>query len=299
MSAPLRRAVRTTGQVGGSRWEVVRRPPPLSLRPYVRDLCGYSESTPGFCRRAELPAAQVVVIFEFGPPIRIIDPRTSESWRFSEGFVAGLDDGPTLSEHDGFQRGFQANLTPIGGRLFFGLPMSELAGRCVPMGDVLPRKHRDLARRLRDLPDWDERFDLFEHVLQETIEAAGAPHAIVSWAMRRILERGGALDMRGLSRELGYSQKHVISLFREHVGVPPKSVARLVRFDRLIQHLRSGGGGSWVDLALEFGYYDQSHLVRDVRHFTGQTPTETRVRLLDFTAGVDEGAQPAPIAATA
>jgi AraC-like DNA-binding protein len=298
VSLPPRRAIRTTGQVGGSRWELVRRPLPPALRPYVRDVCGYSERTPGFCRRAELPAAQVVVIFEFGPPIRIIDPRTSEAWRFSEGFAAGLDDGPTLTEHDGLQGGFQVNLTPIGARLFFGFPMSELAGRCVSLGDVLPPEHRDLGRRLRELEDWDERFDLLERVLRERMEAAGAPHAVVSWAMRRILERGGALDMRGLSRELGYSQKHVINLFREHVGVPPKSVARLVRFDRLIQHLRSGGGGSWADLALEFGYYDQSHLVRDVRRFTGATPTETRVRLLDFTAGVEES-EPAPTAATA
>jgi len=63
-------------------------------------------------------------------------------------------------------------------------------------------------------------------------------------------------------------------MFRDQVGIPPKLLARIVRFDRVVQHFRTGGGGDWSDLALELGFYDQAHLVRDVRHFTGLTPTE-------------------------
>ena len=55
--------------------------------------------------------------------------------------------------------------------------------------------------------------------------------------------------------------------------------------DRLIQHLRRGAGGTWADLALEFGYYDQAHMARDVKEFAGVTPTRARAALVDF-AGV-------------
>jgi methylphosphotriester-DNA--protein-cysteine methyltransferase len=54
-------------------------------------------------------------------------------------------------------------------------------------------------------------------------------------------------------------------MFRDQVGVAPKLYARIIRFNRVMQHLRHGGHGTWADLALEFGYYDQAHLVRDVR----------------------------------
>jgi AraC-like DNA-binding protein len=87
--------------------------------------------------------------------------------------------------------------------------------------------------------------------------------------------------MRWLARELGYSQKHVIHLFREHVGVPPKLLARIVRFERLMRCLRAGTVESWSELALRFGYYDQSHMVHDVRRFTGATPTEARALLAE------------------
>jgi len=104
---------------------------------------------------------------------------------------------------------------------------------------------------------------------------------VVSWALRYIETCGGAVDMRTLARELGYSHKHVIHLFRDHVGIPPKLLARIVRFDRLIGSLRRGAPESWSELALTFGYYDQSHLVRDVRQFTGTTPTEARTMLAE------------------
>jgi AraC-like DNA-binding protein len=189
--------------------------------------------------------------------------------------VAALAPEHALCEHDGFQQGVQVNFTPIGARLVFGLPLSEL-GAVAPLADLLPRRYRDLAERLQDLPDWDRRFDLLDAVLAERLAAARADTAVVSWGVGRIEQAGGVLSVRGLARELGYSHKHVIALFRDQVGVPPKLLARIVRFDRLLRHLRAGGGGGWAELALQFGYYDQPHLAREVRAFTGLRPSEMR-----------------------
>lgn len=272
------------GSSGESRWELATRPPAPRLRPYIRDLSGYTEEAPGPLRRRELPSPQVVVIIEFGPPIRVFGPGADRGHaRYPGGFVAGLDDTFTITEHDGFQRGLQVNLTPIGARLFFGVPMAELTGRVVSAPDLLPRRHARLAERLEELPTWDARFDLIERALGERLDEARIETGVVSWAFQRIEERGGAVDMRTLARELGYSQKHVIDLFREHVGVPPKLLARLVRFDRLVQHLKAGATGTWAELAQRFGYYDQAHLARDVKQFTGTTPTRARAELIDLS----------------
>jgi AraC-like DNA-binding protein len=285
MTAPLPRAEIVFGHTDTTRWEIARRPPAPHLRAYVRDLCGYTEHTPGGVRRREFPGAQVVVVFEFGPPVRIAQPGPSNrAGSFPGGFVAGLDGVYAETEHDGFQRGLQVNMTPVGARLFLGLPMSELAGRVVSLRDLLPREHRSLSFRMAELPTWDARIDLAEQVIEQRIAASRCEVGVVSWAYRRIEASGGALDMRTLTRELGYSQKHVIRMFHEHVGIAPKLLARIVRFECLIQHLRHGGLGTWADLALEFGYYDQSHLARDVKEFTGATPTEARGMIVDFSA---------------
>jgi AraC-like DNA-binding protein len=289
MTPPVRSRV-VRGEAGGSRWEMALRRPSEALRPYVHgSYCGYVERTPGRTVRQELPAPFVVCVLEFGPPVRIYDyGSATRASGHSGGFVAALDGRSALTEHDGFQQGVQLNLTPIGARRLFGIPMSELAGLVVPVRDVLPARYRDLPERLAEGVDWDARFDLVEEMLEERMAAARVDTAVVAWAVRRIEESGGGVDMWSLARELGYSRKHVIGLFHDQVGIPPKLLARLVRFDRLTQHIRRGGGGTWAELALDFGYYDQAHLVREVRAFTGCTPTRARPLMTDFY-GVSAG----------
>jgi AraC-like DNA-binding protein len=265
------------------RLDMAARPTPDVLRPWVRQCCGYVETATGPVARTELPRPVVVVIIEIGPPLRLhehLDPSRAAS--FAGGFVAGLDERPTLTTHDGFQTGVQVSLCPIAARRFFDLPMSELAGRTVSLRDLLPREERTLAERLAELPDWDARLDAVEALLAPRIAASPARTDIVAWACDRI-ERTPAVELKTLARELGYSQKHVIDLFRHHVGMTPKQFSRIVRFDRLVQHLRGGGRGSWAELAARFGWYDQAHLSSDVKRITGLPPSRARALLLGLS----------------
>jgi AraC-like DNA-binding protein len=270
------------GESAGARWEMAVRPPSAALRPYVcGDYVGYVERTPARTVRWEFPAPFVVFVTEFGPPVRIGDS-ASGSRGFPGGFVAGLDERPAVTEHDGFQQGVQVNLTPIGARRLFALPMSELKGLVVSFRDLLPRRYWSLPERLAELSDWDARLDLVEGLLEERVSASVVDTGVVGWAVGRIEESGGGVDMRSLARDMGFSRKHVITLFRDQVGIPPKLLARLVRFDRLARHIRAGRPGTWAELALDFGYYDQAHLVREVKEFTGRTPTQVRPLMGDF-----------------
>ena len=77
---------------------------------------------------------------------------------------------------------------------------------------------------------------------------------------------------------MGWSHKHLITRFRQQIGLTPKVAARLVRFDGVWRHLdqrasASGPSWSWSRVAAEAGYADQAHLIRDFRRFTGTTPT--------------------------
>src|SRR5499426_16133 len=261
------------------------RAPSARLRPFVHgDYTGYTEWAPSITRRREFPVPFAVMVIEFGPPLRLMergDRRRVTSHR--GGFVGGLCEDFVVCEHDGYQQGIQANLTPIGARLLLGLPMSELSACITPLGDALPARHRRLGERLREAPDWETRFRLLDDTLADCLHEASDRTRVVSWAVRRIEESGGALSMRVLARELGYSGKHVIAMFRDQVGIPPKQLARIVRFHRLVRQVREGGA-TWSGLAADLGFYDQAHLVREVRQFTGVTPTEARGMVGDIAS---------------
>ena len=192
------RARRLRGGSGPSAWDLALRSPSAHLKPFVQgDYVGYTERTAVPVRRREFPGPFVVMVIELGPPVRIYeegDPRRVTSHR--GGFVGGLCEEFAVCEHDGFQQGVQVNLTPIGARRLFDIPMSELNAAIFSIQDLLPAPHRQLGEHLANLRDWDARFDLLEQTLRACLHEAGDRTRVVSWAVRRIEEAGGALSMR-------------------------------------------------------------------------------------------------------
>ncbi|MEO3873359.1 helix-turn-helix domain-containing protein [Nonomuraea sp. B12E4] len=85
----------------------------------------------------------------------------------------------------------------------------------------------------------------------------------------------GRVRVERLVAEIGWSRKRLWSRFRAQIGLTPKRVARLIRFDHAARRLAAGHGAALV--AAESGYADQSHLHRDVMAFAGMTPAAVAV----------------------
>ena len=284
MQAPRARLLRH--RAGGSAWEVAVRPPAPRLRALVHgDYVGYLETAPGPVHRLQFATPLTVLIFDLGPPMALRGPDEAEAVRHRGGFIAGLSDRATLTMHDGSSEGVQVDLTPLGARTFLGAPMTTVAGRSIALTDLLAGEQRHISERLGQTRDWDARFDAIDRLLVARAASAGAGCPKVAWALDRIVASGGRVEVGALARELGHSNKHLIDRFREQVGLPPKLLARLIRFERLMQHLRAGGREGFAELAATFGYYDQAHLVRDFRQFTGATPTAARASLVPWLTG--------------
>lgn len=263
------------GDGDGGVLERATREPRGPLRRHVRSLVGFDEKTAGPRSRRQFPEPFVVVILDFGPTLRVtLDG--SEAALHAGGFVAGLGDRHAVTEHRGRQRGIQIDLTPTGARRLFGIPMSELAGRIVALRDLFPFAHSALAERLATAGDWRTRLDLVEEFLIRRISGARVDTARVDWAVAQIERSGGRLDVGTLASELGHSHKHLIALFHDQVGTTPKLLASLVRFQRLMSAAHASSSAGWAELALAHGYFDQAHLARDVKRFTGLTPRQAR-----------------------
>lgn len=71
------------------------------------------------------------------------------------------------------------------------------------------------------------------------------------------------------ARSIGISERRLSQIFREEVGASPKLWTRIQRFQTVTRALHAGGEISWAELALDCGYYDQSHFANDFRAFSG------------------------------
>jgi AraC-like DNA-binding protein len=280
------------GRSQGGSWELVYGRCHPALAPHVREYCGYREQTAGPRRRREMPAAQVVLIIDFGPTLRLLDSSgAGVAAQHPGGFLAGIDDGITLTETSGLMEGMQVNFTPIGARLFVGRPIEDLARQVVSLEDALGRDGVHLAERLQETRGWVARFRLLDELILGRMSAAGAMPGWVGAAWDRIESSGGNIAIERLVAEMGYSRKHLGATFKQHLGMAPKPLARLVRFQRALQALRRPDQVRQPDLArlaLDLGYYDQAHFSHEFRGFSGLTPGECLRRQQPGTLGIAE-----------
>jgi AraC-like DNA-binding protein len=244
--------------------ELLLRP---SSSPAVRNLAGWYERVDHPVVRREVPGGRIVLVISFGPPLDV-DGRSYGS------FVAGLHETAAITEHAGVSHGVQAYLTPLGAEKLFRTPMGELANGSADLTDLLDDAD-ELAERLYETPGWPARLALLEAYIERRVADAPPAPREIEWSWQRLLRSDGAVPVAELAEEVGWSRRHLAARFREHVGLPPKALARILRFERAAERLRRGADLS--DAALDSGYYDQAHFNRDFKAFAGVTPTEYRV----------------------
>jgi AraC-like DNA-binding protein len=275
--------------VSGVSLEFLRGAPQPALRGAVVRYTGYAERAPGPVRFRELPCTYVPVIIDLDAGWSIADARRPERPAERLGsFVAGLADGPVLVEHAGSARCLQVDLAPLAARRFLGVPMSELANRTVALDDVLGRSAGELVERVAEAPSWAEGFALVDRALAARLAEAPPEDAAVAWSLGRLAAIGGGAAIGGLAAELGWSHRRLISRFRDALGLPPKLVARIIRFERLTGLLTADAEVDWARAAVACGFFDQAHLAREVRDLAGVTPTD--LRALGDNSVQDDGA---------
>ncbi|MCX5207137.1 helix-turn-helix domain-containing protein [Streptomyces sp. NBC_00237] len=173
----------------------------------------------------------------------------------------------------------QIRLEPVAAAAVFG-PAAELRGAVESLADVWGRDSTERAEAgLRTAVTWDERFavavDILGRRMEEGVRGRGCGRppvdAEVAHTWRRTLAGRGRVRVEGLAYETGWSRKRLSARFRSQLGITPKRAARLVRFDHAAHLLAAGLAPA--DVAHGSGYADQSHLHREVKAFTGLTPT--------------------------
>jgi len=265
------------------------RNPHPSLQPYVRRYVGWFEHMAAPLCRRELPTDEVPVIVSFGAPIRIYDAGDSERSSVRGSFATGAYDSYVRVVSSGPSGGVQIDFSILGARLFLNQPLDALRNQSVPLEDVLGPLADRLTSMLQEAPDWDARFVILDREIGARLRSASRPPAQVTWAWRRIVGTNGRIDIGRIVDEVGWSQRHLITRFRSDIGLSPKTMARVMRFGRAARLLRLPVRPGLSTIALDCGYYDQSHFTRDFRTFAGVTPVELIESVLPDNGGIVAG----------
>ncbi len=223
----------------------------------------------------EIASFVVPVIFSFADPFLIAFDRTPLPDQRIGSFVSGLHPGYVDIDYGGPVSCVQIDLTPLGAGLFFRQPMSDFATRLVPLEDVGDPALNDLGERLAVTGTRPERLGIAVAFLEQRLLGRQVdPAAAFIWsAIQR--SRGGVRIDR-LTDDLGWSRKRLAAYSRDAFGLTPKRLARIARFHHAVDLANSAGRPDWAGIAVDCGYADQAHLVRDFTTFAGAAPERWR-----------------------
>lgn len=264
------------------------RAPAAELAPYaVRYWYAEAPADSDAVAGAQFPAGGVCILFNLGPPQALLDgPAGAATW-FDIAWVSGERARPLHLWSPHGARLIGVAFRPGGGRPFFDRPLAEFTDLVVPLtelwsaglvGQVLDRMHRIDPAGDEGPEELFQALDAALRLRLDITRSVGL--GLIGAAIRRLESVGPGASVRRVADDLGVSTRYLRRVFRDDVGLGPKTLHRILRFQKLIacldeSHLHGEiGGPDWSAIALDCGYFDQSHMIRDFREFTDLRPSD-------------------------
>lgn len=242
---------------------------PPALRPWVEQVW-YSCGPLDLPRERVLPTVTTDLVANLGPPMWLLEGQGDR--QIVGTTVSGLLRAPLLLGHPPVHEAVGVRLSVLGLRAVLDLPPAAAYDLVLPLHTLLPSRTDELAETCARAPTPQAKLHAALAWLARRIALhASTVDPIAAWAAGQVLHHHGRLSIEQLQRASGYGPTRFRARFVDELGLSPKQLARLARFDRALRLLSPDRPLS--ELAHACGYADQAHLNLDFRAFAGLTPT--------------------------
>ena len=197
-------------------------------------------------------------------------------------FLVGIQSNPTTITSTATDTGtIGMELTPKGLYHLFHLSMHEITNRMVSFEALFGPQGARLQQIVGDAEDPKEKIVLLQAALTHVLQKNEKEYALLDHTLDILTQTHGMIRVQELADHLGYTKRYVDLLFKEHVGVSPKSLASILRFQEVYQGWMQQKSPTFFRNHWPDYYYDQSHFIKEFKRFTGFTPQQ-------YTAIVNE-----------
>lgn len=198
--------------------------------------------------------------------------RTQETKEHGLYFV-GVQQSPTFLTSSPRETGFiVVEFSPQGACRFLDVSMAETTDGLFPFEDLRARIGREMREALCNLEGVDQKVRFVQDRLTGLLRSGRRSSGVVDYAVATLRATGGQTTIKALGRQTGYSNRYLEILFKEQVGLSPKALARIFRFQRLYEGWARGQGYDSLKHQSYDYYHDQSHFAKEFKQFTGYPP---------------------------
>lgn len=248
--------------------------PPFPLSEHI-EFFWYVDGQLTYRREKILPTGNIELIINFGSAYKLLDDlHFTKIQQQKLSWVVGMSKRHIISESEGSDsHAIGIRFKPTGAYPFFGFPVSELKDQIIDMDLIWGRHIHGVREHLLETPTLSGKFKVLEELLLSKLSDRVDGIKLVQAAVAEISRPDSDKTIKTLSEDISISQKHLISQFKKLVGVAPKSLARIVRFNAVLYSIDPSRPPNWTDIAHQCHYFDQAHFNKDFTAFAGLNPT--------------------------
>ena len=187
-------------------------------------------------------------------------------------FLVGQMKRPVLLRPTGRIDVFGIRFRPAGAYLFLTVPARDITGRFVRLDELENPIFSELGVRVEDAATVSDRIGLAERTLAGQLANDNQSDLIAETAVEIVLRRRGCVSIGQVAAALGISRRQLERKFSVCVGIGPKMFCRIIRFQHIFHAVEQRDVRRWAEVALACNYYDQAHLIKEFKEFSGHTP---------------------------
>ncbi len=243
--------------------------PSLILEPFVKQYWFLKTTGNSSEQIRTVPTGHICMIFHRGK--RIFS--SSEKHLQPQAFVSGHEKIYNDLLYSGLIDMICVVFRPAGAGFFFHIPLNKINGLSVDIKDLGDKKLEELEKKLTDTDSAYTCVLLIEKYLLTQLKYQ-TDHNLkrINAAIKLINTQYP--DANTLAEAACLSPRQFNRIFTEHVGAKPKEFQRIIRFQRALFLLQHEPDINLAQLAIACGYYDQPHLIKEFKTFSGYTPVE-------------------------
>lgn len=249
--------------------------PTGNLAMHVDALMHFSHFVPDHTIERVVPTGNVFIIFELDGFTRhtynneTLQPDAS----YRKVWISGMRRNHlSISAHENSSM-FVIQFKAAGAYPFLHIPIEELTEKIVPAEDVVGSDVLHLREHILNAETVADKFMVAETWLNNRYDYTKAPSGDISNVLEK-LQKEPVTNLNNILATFPNTQKHLIDLFKKHVGLTPKYYQRILRFNEILQRIQHKEKITWTDIAYSCGYSDQSHFIKEFKHFSGFNPKE-------------------------
>lgn len=188
--------------------------------------------------------------------------------------LVGISDCPSVvdSETEGPTGTIGVEINPVGAYRFFHLKLGDIKNELNNLTDLLDESAGAVERKITDTISVKDKV----HILQQFLHSLllqQEKDPLFEYCVRQIEATEGAIKVGELEDDTGYTSRWLNMKFQERLGMSPKSLSSIVRFQQYYQALVANNTGFITRKAFYDHYYDESHFIKEFKKFTGYAPS--------------------------